>query len=562
MKAVHTYNHYYDYQEISDLLQMYAKEFPEYTQLSSIGKTSEGREMWVLSISHKKSGNIDEKPGYFVVGHVHAGEVTGSMCAMYLVDVLLHNLEDESIANLLKENTFYVMPRPVADGAEYYLTHPDMLRSINNPYPYEDTMPGLVPQDLDGDGVIRNMLVKTPFGAWKKDKKDPRLLVRRQADDIDGDYYNVYSEGILHEYDGVNIKSAPAKYGLDLNRNYPMNWSPEHIQPGGGQYPGQVIESRNLIEWIATRKNLVNTIIFHTFGGMYLYPPAGVPAASADKKDQKMFQAFMKIAKEETGYHQLRIKDDFLGLDSEAPANGSLDDYLYYGNGIFSHSVECWNFAEQVGMKAEYPKPMKLTEEEEEENQRKFLQWVDKNQFNELYQDWTPFEHPDLGTVEIGGPDKKYLLQNPPITFLKDEVEKHTRYILRHAKTMPHLVVSSASATQLDTNLYKVEVCIGNKGFMPTYATSEFKKLKIAKEIEVTLTGVEIADGKATQKIGHLEGYSATKAEYSFFGPSTFEQGPIVKKVTWYVKGKEGDIAHVEAISQKAGTVSVDVELK
>ena len=561
MNKTYTYDHYYNYDEITEILHKYASDYPDRVRLTSIGKTTEGREMWLLSVTDTSCGDYDEKPAYMAIGHVHAGEVTGSMCAMYLADALLSNPDDETVAALLKNTTFYIMPRPVADGSEYYLTHPDMIRSINVPYPFETEMPGLIPSDLDGDGVIRNMLVKTPFGSWKKDPDDSRLLVKRQADDIGGEYYNVYSEGLINDYDGLHVSSAPAKYGLDLNRNYPMNWDPDPKQPGGGRYPGQVIESRNLIEWISTRKNLVNTIIFHTFGGMYLYPPAGVPAAQADQKDQEMFKAFMKIAEEETGYHQLRIKDDYLGVDSKAPANGSLDDYFYYGNGVFCHSVETWNLAMQAGMIPEYPKPKKLTPEEELENQRRMLKWIDENNLNSFYKDWTEYEHPQLGTVEIGGPDKKFLLQNPPVQYLPQEVEKHTRYILRHARTMPHIVFTEAKAQKLAEGMYKVEAVVGNTGFMPTYATSEFLSLKQAKDIEVTLSGAEIADGKAVQKIGQLEGFSSVRTMYSFFGPITSEQAPLCKKVSWYIYGKEGETVTLTAVSQKAGTVQTAVTL-
>lgn len=561
MNHQYQYDHYYSYAEITDILQKYAAEHPDHARLTSIGKTSEGREMWLLSITNTATGDYEEKPAYLAVGHVHAGEVTGSMCAMYLADTLLNNLSDPEIAATLDNTTFYVMPRPTADGSEFYLNNPDMIRSINQPYPFEKAMPGLTPCDLDGDGVIRNMLVKTPFGCWKKDPEDPRLIVLRKADDNVGDFYNVYSEGMINDFDGVTIKSAPNKYGLDLNRNYPMNWAPEYQQPGGGFYPGQVAESRNLMEWIKQRRNLVHTITFHTFGGMYLYPPAGFPAAQADQGDQKMFKAFMEIAKEETGYHQLRIKDDFLGMDAKAPAFGSLDDYLYFANGVSCNSVETWDLANQCGMKPEYPKPQKLTPQDEIDNERKFLQWIDKNDLGSYYKDWTPFEHPQLGTVEIGGPDKKFLMQNPPVQFLPQEVDKHTRFILRHVKAFPHLAIQDVKATAMAEGLYKVEAVVGNTGFMPTYATNEFNKLKLAQDIEVVLTGAEIADGKDTCKIGQLDGYGTVRAGYQFFGPGNFEQNPVCKKVAWYIKGNPGDTITLTATSQKAGKATATVTL-
>lgn len=41
-------------------------------------------------------------------------------------------------------------------------------------------------------------------------------------------------------------------------------------------------------------------------------------------------------------------------------------------------------------------------------------------------QDWTPFEHPQLGQVEIGGVDNKWCLQNPPPELLEAEIAKNT----------------------------------------------------------------------------------------------------------------------------------------
>ena len=84
MNTVYTYDHYYSYKEITDILHTYEKENADYAKLSSIGKTTEGREMWLLTITDLSSGvDPDTKPAYLAVGHVHAGEVTGSMCAMY-----------------------------------------------------------------------------------------------------------------------------------------------------------------------------------------------------------------------------------------------------------------------------------------------------------------------------------------------------------------------------------------------------------------------------------------------------------------------------------------------
>ena len=109
--------------------------------------------------------------------------------------------------------------------------------------------------------------------------------------------------------------------------------------------------------------------------------------------------------------------------------------------------------------------------------------------------------------------------------------------------------------------MFKVEAVVGNTGFMPTNATSEFMKLKLATDIEITLSGAEIADGKAVCQIPQLDGYGSVRAMYSFFGPGNYEANPLCRKVQWYVHGAAGDEVTLTATSQKAGVASVTVTL-
>jgi murein tripeptide amidase MpaA len=54
-----------------------------------------------------------------------------------------------------------------------------------------------------------------------------------------------------------------------------------------------------------------------------------------------------------------------------------------------------------------------------EEAQLKTLAWNDGELDGEGFVDWTPFEHPQLGRVEMGGLKTKFTAQNPPPTFLR-----------------------------------------------------------------------------------------------------------------------------------------------
>ena len=61
MNHQYKYDHYYTYSEITEILHKYTAEHPDYARLTSIGKTSEGREMWLLSITNTATGDYEEK---------------------------------------------------------------------------------------------------------------------------------------------------------------------------------------------------------------------------------------------------------------------------------------------------------------------------------------------------------------------------------------------------------------------------------------------------------------------------------------------------------------------
>ena len=122
------YDHYYRYQEIADLLRSYAKAHPELARLTPIGLTPQGREILAIEITDTATGAWEEKPAYYMEANIHAGEVCGSMVAIYLLDTIFSNLEDLQIKQMLERYTLYIVPRLSCDGSEHYLTTPDWVQ--------------------------------------------------------------------------------------------------------------------------------------------------------------------------------------------------------------------------------------------------------------------------------------------------------------------------------------------------------------------------------------------------------------------------------------------------
>ena len=79
------FNKFHRYEELTFLLKAYAKEYPDLIKLESIGKSYEGRDVWLITATNFKSGADADKPALWLDGNIHATEVTASVAALYFI---------------------------------------------------------------------------------------------------------------------------------------------------------------------------------------------------------------------------------------------------------------------------------------------------------------------------------------------------------------------------------------------------------------------------------------------------------------------------------------------
>src|SRR5919106_6056544 len=101
------FDKFYRYKELTRILKEYAKEYPDLIRLESIGKSHEGRDVWLVTATNFKSGSDAEKPALWVDGNLHASEVTGSTAALYLIDSLVTRYnQDENVRRAMDTRAF------------------------------------------------------------------------------------------------------------------------------------------------------------------------------------------------------------------------------------------------------------------------------------------------------------------------------------------------------------------------------------------------------------------------------------------------------------------------
>ncbi len=115
-----------------------SKEYPDLIRLELIGKSHEGRDVWLVTATNFKSGSDTEKPAFWVDGNIHASEVTASAAALYLIHSLVTKYKkDANVTHALDTRAFYIVPRVNPDGAEWALADkPKIIRSSTREYPY------------------------------------------------------------------------------------------------------------------------------------------------------------------------------------------------------------------------------------------------------------------------------------------------------------------------------------------------------------------------------------------------------------------------------------------
>lgn len=549
MKTTFSYDHYFDYDEVTKCLKYFEKEYPDYVDLNSICVTEENKNVWAVTLTNKKTGNALDKPAFYMDGNHHAGEVTGAMACMHFVDAILNNN-----LTMLDTKTIYVIPKVSPDGSDCYLHSATKLRSVNRLYLEKE--PGLHASDMNNDGVIAMMRVKSKYGAWKVSDSNPLIMTKRLPDDVEGTFYNVYSEGYIDQYDGFHISIAKPEYGLDFNRNYPFGWFVESRQPGAGKYPLSNPENKAVADFVIDHKNIGSVLTMHTTGGVLVYPPGTKPSSQASPEDMKMFKEIGQMATEEMGYPVVNIFDAFL-TDTENYSSGAFDDWCYHTQGIPAYTVELWNVKERSGCKEQWPVQYDKTNAEKEEEYTKVLNWIQQNSPDSILP-WKEFDHPQLGKVEIGGIDFKFSCQNCPNDFLLQEVEKTTKFALRYVQALPSVTIDDVKVTKLDTHTFKVEAIFGNTGYLPTYICQEAKNIQVEQDLQITCSGhVLSTEGQIQQ----LAGFGNIKTEYSYDGISTSNGEAVCDKITWIVSGNEKDEIEIQISSVKAGTCKKKVSL-
>jgi len=480
-KVAISWDRFYDHSGIMEIARRLAAAHPERIRIGTIGRSTQGRDMVLLTVTNYDTGNPDRKPAMWIDGNTHSNEIQGAEFALYTAWYLAEMADRvPAVDSLLDQYTLYLVPTINPDARDHYFHRPNTASSPRTGLaPRDNDGDGRVDEDnvddLNGDGHITQMRRKNVNGRFKVSPEDPRLMIPILPGE-QGEYDLLGQEGFDNDGDGFVNEDSDG--GYDPNRNWPWRWVPQYVQGGADAYPTSQVETQNIIRFVSAHPNIAGAQSYHNSGGMILRGP-GVPQDEYRPQDVQVYDALGRAGEEILpGYRYMIVWKDLY------TAWGGELDWLYGARGILTFSNELWT-------------PFLYFYKAPERGESRY-QTVE-SRFNRLLLmgeamvEWQEVDHPQYGRIEVGGTKKNFGRVEPGF-MLQSDAHRNMMFTLFQTSQMPQVRADSVTTRSLGGGLTEVTAVVTNPRIAPTHTQQDLEN-RITRPDHVTLTGARVIAG-------------------------------------------------------------------
>jgi hypothetical protein len=532
--SVH-WDRFYDHAGLHEIGRRLAAAHPERVKFGTIGKSTQGRDMFLLTVTNFKKGDADKKPAMWIDGNIHSNEIQGSEFSLYTAWYLAEMAERvPAVDSLLDNYTLYIVPTINPDARDHFMHKPNTASSPRTGLsPRDNDGDGRIDEDnlddLNGDGHITQMRRKNVNGRFKASPEDPRLLIPVLPGE-QGDYDLLGQEGFDNDGDGFVNEDSDG--GYDPNRNWPWRWMPQYVQGGSDPYPTSLVETQNIIKFVTAHPNIAGAQSYHNSGGMLLRGP-GVPQDEYRPQDVQVYDVIGRAGEEILpGYRYMIVwKDLYIVWGGEL-------DWFYGAKGILTFSNELFtpflyfNRQEQGGGGG--PGGGNAQNRRYQTTQSRFDRLL---LLGEATVEWTEVDHPQYGKVEVGGTKKNFGRVEPGF-LLQSDGHRNMMFTLFQTMQMPLVKVDSVTTRSLGGGLTEVTAVVLNTRLAPTHTQQDVEN-SITRPDLITVTGGRVVAGfiidnpltgdateqkrdPATIRVRNIPGNSAVRVKWIVQGAGPF----------------------------------------
>jgi len=545
---------YLDNGELHGRLDALAAAHPDLARVEVLATSVGG-----LPIPALVLGDPAVDPGVMLVGGLDGRRLVDSALLLRTAELLL---AAEDAAERLDGSAVVIVPRANPDGAEalFGATGPAREQAGNARSDDRDR-DGRTdedgPSDLDGDGLITWMRIPDPEGEWVIDQHDPRAMRKAKASEGERGTHRMLIEGL--DDDGDGEENEDGADGVEPDRNFPHRWN-EHAV-GVGAYQLSEPEARGLVDWVIAHPRVAAVLVVGVQDTLVKVPKAATNAKSSWRGyDQPLdgplkddIEMLEELSRRFGDLHE-ELKDGKHEVKGDGLTDGSFLAWVYQQAGRWGLGLKAWeppkdlpkpekkkdgeeegedgdgdgdegdgdgdgDEAEAAEEPATEPVPDEEEKDEKEDEKDKptsdasspvpaaVLAWLDEERQGDGFIPWHEHEHPEHGTIEIGGFQAGVTI-NPPIADAVALADVLAAFVHELLGDLPRVVVQSVDVRDDGAGLYTVEVALANEGVLPT-ASVLASKARTAMPLRVTLQlpdGVERLSGPRHALVYRLAG--------------------------------------------------------
>jgi hypothetical protein len=591
---------YHTYDQMTAALQSVVRAHSDIASMLSLGKTLEGRDIWLVEIANRVGTPVDQRPALLIAANLEGDHLVGSELALQTVEYLLTNYStDPDVKDRIDNHVFYIFPRVNPDAAELRFARVLSDRRTNT-RPNDGDNDGRFdedgPEDLNGDGLITLMRVPDATGDFISHPDDARVLKRAEAFKGESGRYKLYWEGVDNDGDGFYNEDGLG--GVDLNRNFQHEYP--HYAADAGLHMVSEFESRALMDFVLSHRNIALALTYgesdnlassptstgalspsspialnewanesfsaaDTIGtfpqprpsrgsgfsredaGDAAQPPRirpgdRVPSTTINSSDLEYYKVIGERYREITGVKRVA---------SSREPKGAFFDYAYYQYGVPSFSTTGWGVpaasdsgdAERSGAGPQSERGLRA-ESQDASVDLSVLQWMDADGIDGFV-DWVEFQHPTLGAVELGG-FRPYAVSNPPAAQLATLAESHAEFVVYLTSLFANVRIVSTEVTNHGGGVFEIKAEIENSGYLPTTTVQGATSRSVAPTmVQLDVPPEDVLTGAAkTSFLPSLEGSGARE------------------RYVWVIRGSVGATIELKVRSQKGGSDTATITLR
>lgn len=529
-------------QEALALARSLADSNPALCSMYPIGKSWTGQPIEVIAISSSVV-TADSRPSVLIVAGLDGNRPSSVGIAVDAVRKLI------ATPDALKETTFYVIP--CANPDAYAIgVKPIESAALRNLHPTDEDRDGVAdedpPRDVNADGFITSMRRLNPPAddppTHLKDPADSRLMRQPNASKDLRANYTIYIEGFDTDGDGLIAEDGVG--GVDVDRNFPHRWQQFDRTAGITQLSEP--ESMALAKFVLGHPRIIAALVLGRWDSLTSTPDTGprditgrTPQA-LDGQDKATWEELGKI------WRDLSLQSRTQSAD---PA-GSMALWLYAHRGIPAFATQLWGRPDASGLPAPAaadpvapaptsPPPAPPAPEDAEA--LGWLQWNDRDMQGIGFVAWSPFTHPTLGEVEVGGWAARFRSDPPPkdLDRLSTAVAGFSREL---AARQPRIALEGVTAKALADGIVQIDAALVNNGWLPT-ATAMGRANHAPAQIIVRLSAPKdrILAGQRVTMVEGLDGAGGRQ------------------KFKWIVRTDPGERLTLEATWAPQGTIGSSI---